>query len=166
MSPVTYQPSRNHFGGFFRLAEIALHHVRAAHQHKPGWPTGTGSRCFRVNDPHATCRAADGRSCRAWRRPAGNPAARKSCVLTATAGRAFGAAVAFQRADAELFLERRASRSGSFSAPVMTQAQAAEIFGRAAAHVELQERRRRQQERDARIRCTSGPMAFASSGLG
>ncbi len=61
--------------------------------------------------------------------------------------RAFGAAVAFERAEAELLLERGGQPLGQLLRRRHHHAQAAEILRRAAAHVELQERRRRQQER-------------------
>jgi hypothetical protein len=80
--------------------------------------------------------------------------------------RAFGAAVAFERADAELLLERRGQPLGQFLRAGHHHAQAAEILRRAAAHVKLQERRRRQQERHPVCWLTSGPMALASSGFG
>ena len=60
---------------------------------------------------------------------------------------AFGAAIAFERADAELLLERGGQPLGQFLGARHHHAQAAEILRRAAAHVELQEGRRRQQER-------------------
>ena len=68
-------------------------------------------------------------------------------MLTDTAGAAFGAAVAFERADAELLLERGGQPLGQLLGGGRHHAQAAEILRRAAAHVELQEGRRRQQER-------------------
>ena len=63
--------------------------------------------------------------------------------------RALGAAVAFERADAEAVLEREREALRQFFGADDHELQAAEIFRRAAAHVDLQERRRRQQERDA-----------------
>ena len=59
---------------------------------------------------------------------------------------AFGAAVAFERADAEMLLERRRQPVGQFFRGGHHEAQAAEIRRRAAAQIDLQERRRRQQE--------------------
>ena len=60
--------------------------------------------------------------------------------------RAFGAAITFQRADAETFLKCRSQPVGQFFRCRHHHAQAAEILRRTAAQVKLQERRRGEQK--------------------
>ena len=145
-----YPDHQQHFGRFFRLAEIALHHVRSAHEQQAGlaerhdFPV---PRIFRIHDAHAHAR----------QRMADFPAFDADLPETGGAKigrvdrhrrRAFGAAVTFQRPDAEMFLERRREPVGQFFRGGHHQPQAAEILRRAAAQIELQERRRGQQEGD------------------
>src|SRR5258706_151745 len=62
--------------------------------------------------------------------------------------RAFGAPVALQGTDAERFIKSRRQSFGQFFGAGHHQPQAAEVFAAAGAHVELQERRRRQEKSD------------------
>src|SRR6266571_4585796 len=63
-------------------------------------------------------------------------------------GRALGAAVAFERTNAELFLERSRKAIRKLFRASHHDAQAAEIFRRTTAQVQLQESWRSQQEGD------------------
>ena len=69
-------------------------------------------------------------------------------MLTATAGAHSVRAVTFERADAEVLLERVGEPFGQFFRAGDDELQAAEILRRHAAHVDLQKRRRGQQKRD------------------
>ncbi len=56
MSPVHIPAVAQHFGGFFRLAQIALHHVRPAHEQQTRLAQRQVflvPRIFRVDDAHA-----------------------------------------------------------------------------------------------------------------
>ena len=150
MSPVHYQPSRNTSAVFSGLPEVALHHVRAAHEHQAGLAERQifpAPRIFRADDAHAHARQwmADFPAFGADLLEPGGAEIRR---VHRHHRRAFGAAVTFERADAEMFLERRGQPVGQFFRAGHHQAQAAEIRRRAAAQVELQKRRRGQQEGD------------------
>ena len=131
-----------------RFAEVTFHHVRPAHEQQARLANGQWLECVGIDDAHADAgqRMAD--------------LAALGADLAETRGaevarvhrhgrRAFGQAIAFERADAELVLKRLRDAVGQFLRAGHDELQAAEIFRFAAADVHLQERRRRQQERHA-----------------
>ena len=129
-------------------------------------PSGSGSHVSgsTIRTPIPGQRMAD--RCRAWRRPAGNRAARKSRVFTATAGEH-----SVQPYPSSGRMPNRSSNAIAQCAraasprPPSRYRRLPNSSGAQRADVRLQERRRRQQERTRYLR-TSAPIARASSGLG
>ena len=86
---------------------------------RPGWPTGSGAECLRIHDAHAHAgqRMADPAALGADLAEAGGA---EVVRVDGHRRRAFGAAVAFQRADAELLLERGGQPLGQLLGAVIT----------------------------------------------
>ncbi len=136
------------FRGFVGFTQVTLHHIRPAHQQQAGLPQRHGSPGPGIFGVHH----ADT-----------NPGERMSdftafdADLMETGGaevrgvhrhhrRAFRAAVTFHGPDAEMLLKGRGQPVRQFFRTRHHQAQAAEIRRRAAAQIDLQKRRGRQQE--------------------
>jgi len=122
-----------------------------------------GGAGFRIDDSHAHAGqwvadlAALGADLAEARRA-------KIVVLTVSAGGAFRAAVGFDRAKAEFFLEGRGDAVGNFS-PARARTEAAEIVGIARAQIELKERGRGEEIGDGVLR-DERPDGLLSSGFG
>ena len=114
----------------------------------PGVPGATGSPVSMIDDAHGDAgqRMADVAAACADLAEAGRA---EIAAVDGDDGRAFGAAVAFERADAEGIFEGQRDALGQFFRADEDVLQAAETLRRAAAHVGLQKCRRGDEESDA-----------------
>jgi hypothetical protein len=115
-----------HGGGLFGFAEIAEHHIRAAHEQQPGLAERSGRFGFRVHDAHTNARqrmtdfAALGPDL-----PETGSA--KIVRVHRHGGRTFRAAVGFKRANAELIFECGSESVGKFFRADRDEAQSCRI---------------------------------------
>src|SRR5205807_6339524 len=125
--------------GFFRLVEITAHDVRAAHKQQAWFVRGDWLHGVWVHDFH--CDSGQGMANAA---PLGAHLTERSGAkirgIDGDRGRTFRAAVAFVRANAETIFEGLRNAFRELFGTSHDEAQAAEIFGRAAACVSVQER--------------------------
>src|SRR5579862_39416 len=136
------------FGGFFRLVEVALHDVGTSDEEQTRLVDGLNGLRFRI----------DGAQHNSGKRMA-NAAAlgphlaeergAKIHSVHSDDRRAFSAAIAFERPDAELVLEGFSDLSRQFFRAGNDVAEAAEIFGSAALGVGAEKRGCREKQGDA-----------------
>ena len=129
------------FGGFFGAVEVAAHDVGAADEHEAGLAEGdVGFAVGLVDGDDADADAgegmADGAAFGADLTEAGGAVI---VGVDADGGGAFGAAVAFEGADAEVFFKGEGEAVGEFFGAGHDEAEAAEIGGGAAAQIDLEE---------------------------
>ena len=134
-----------HFRGFFRLAEIALHHVGASHEQQAGRSHRQNLARFRIHDAHADSRQrmADASAFRAHLPESGSA---KIAGVDGDHRRTFRRAVAFERPDAEAIFEGERQPLRQFLRAHHHKLEAAEIFRRTAAQICLQKCRRRKKK--------------------
>ena len=135
-----------HFGGFLRLAKVALHDIRPLDEQEARLTKR--ERCPGVGIDNARHHARQRMPDTAALGPDLPEAGRAEVArVDRHHRRGLGRAVALHRPQPETILERRGHALRQFFRSGQDELHAAELFRRAGAHVNLQERRRGQQER-------------------
>src|SRR5581483_8296581 len=126
-----------HGGGFLGLVKVAAHDVGATHEKQSGLVNAEGLERFGIDDLDGDAgeRMADAAALASDLPERGGP---EIATIDGDDGRAFGAAITFERANAETILEGDRDAFRKFFRASHDEAQAAEIFRFATAGVSVE----------------------------